>query len=287
MSIIEELGAQLRAASDDLPVGLLNMALEHLRNASDRLRWVRQESNDPLGVPELSAATEHAQMAGHTLRVAQEQLDAYLAALGLNADAAPTPTTTQGRTSDRTAAGPTPVTPPQPPPGDRPPPTLLRWWSARVAELTGLDAPVTTALPEPARDAEELLRRVSRPVHTGDRARLHAELRGVDADVGLALAAVTAPLLRRLTGRLLGHPPRAQDLPRLRQEVAGRIRALLPGLPPPVLDTLLSRLCRTPPPKNPNRPNPADSAVASAVLTGLLLHRFDEKTPTSSGRSHG
>ncbi|HEX5597619.1 MAG TPA: hypothetical protein VFX61_16610 [Micromonosporaceae bacterium] len=286
MSIIEELGAQLQAATDDLPVGLVAKALEHLRVATDRLRWVRQESADPLGVPELSAATEHAQMAGHALRVAQDQLAAYRAAIGLAVDGTPAGGRVP-RACDHTRADAPTALPPQPPAGDRPVPTVNRWWTSRVAELTGLDKSVLADPAEPATDADELLRRVSRPVGSGDRNRLHAELQAVDADVGLALAAVTAPTLRRLAGQLLGHPPRAEDLPRLQREVGGRIRTLLPGLPPAVLDTLLSRLCRTPPPKNPPRPNPADPAVAAAVLTGLLLHRLDEKLPDPSRKRHG
>ncbi|MFD0822675.1 hypothetical protein ACFQ0D_31130, partial [Micromonospora zhanjiangensis] len=90
MSIIEELGARVRAANEELPVDLLGVALDRFKAASDRLRWVRQESADPMGVPELSAATEHAESAGAALRVAQEQFASYLAALGLSRDGAPT-----------------------------------------------------------------------------------------------------------------------------------------------------------------------------------------------------
>lgn len=91
MSIIEDVGGQVRAASEEFPVALLGQALEKFGLAAERLRWVRQESANPMGVPELSAATEHAETAGYALRVAQEQLSAYLAAIGLAADGAPPP----------------------------------------------------------------------------------------------------------------------------------------------------------------------------------------------------
>ncbi len=281
MSIIEELGAQVRATAEDLPVGLVMEALERLGLAADRLRWVRQESADPLGVPELAAATERAETAGHALRVAQEQLVAYLAAIGLARDSAPAP-------PPERAAGPAAglVADPGPVPeqSDRARAPVHRWWSLRVAELTGRrDTP--GAEPElDIRDAEELLRRVATRVRSGDRGRLHAELRGVHANIGLGLAAVAPPMLRDLATELLGHPPRAQDLPRLRREVTGGVRDLLPGLPPAVVDTLLSRVCRMPPPrendKDPaSQPHPADPAVAAGVLTGLLLHRLGHEPP--------
>ena len=93
------------------------------------------------------------------------------------------------------------------------------------------------------------------------------ELRRAHADVGLGLAALAPPLLRELAGELLGHPPRADDLERLRGELDGRVRDLLPGLPPPVLDTLLTRICRMPPPRRApgSQPHAADSAVTAGV----------------------
>lgn len=287
MSTIEDLGARLRAATDDLPLGLVTRALDHLRVATDALRWVRQESRDPLGVPELSVATEHAQMAGHALLVAQDRLGAYLAAIGLAADGAP------ARRPDRPSTGdghdgrrdhPAPDHPPRPA-ADRA--TVSRWWSSRMIELIGRDDPPAPDTHHRAADAGELLRRVARRVHSGDRARLYAELRAVDADIGLGLTAVAAPVLRRLTGELLGHPPRVRDLPRLHGELAGPLRDLLPGLPPAVLDTLLSRLCRTPPPKARHPLHPADQPVAAGILTGLLLHRLGHEAPDPSPHEHG
>ena len=135
-------------------------------------------------------------------------------------------------------------------------------------------------------DAEELLRRVTHGVRSGDRNRLHTELRAVEAHVGLGLASVAPPVLRDLATQLLGHPPRAADLPRLRREVGGQVTDLLPNLPPAVLDTLLSRVCRMPPPKQPvEQPHPADPAVAAGIVTGLLMRRLgvDQRPVTARG----
>jgi hypothetical protein len=281
VSIIEDVGAQVRAASDDLPVAQLLLALEKFGQATERLRWVRQESANPMGVPELSAATEHAETAGHVLRVAQEQLASYLSAIGLTADGSPSPPPQQRAPKHD---GPRDETPP-PAPGETPESReaapLRRWWAVRVAELTEHTEGPPVEPDEQVATADELLRRVVDGVRAGDRDRLHTELRRAHADVGLGLAALTPPLLRELAGDLLGHPPRAQDLPRLRDDFDGRIRALLPGLPPTVLDTVLTRVCRMPPPprQTDEQPHPADPAVTAGVLTGLLLGRLGRDLP--------
>ncbi|WDZ82560.1 hypothetical protein [Micromonospora cathayae] len=282
MSIIEDIGAQVRAAADDLPLAPLAQALEKFALATERLRWVRQESSNPMGVPELSAAVEHAESAGHALRVAQEQLASYLAAIGLGADGAPA-----ARPQDRRPAHDAPrgdAPPPDAVPADdpEPAPVVRRWWAVRVAELTGGSEGEPTGPDEQVTDARELLRRVVGGVKAGDRSRLHGELRRAHADVGLGLATVTPPLLRELAGELLGHPPRAADLPKLRDTLDGKVRDLLPGLPPPVLETVLTRVCRMPPPRQKSdeeQPHPADPAVTAGVLTGLLLERLGRDLP--------
>ncbi|WP_374251062.1 hypothetical protein [Micromonospora sp. R77] len=79
-------------------------------------------------------------------------------------------------------------------------------------------------------------------VRSGDRDRLHRELRRAHADVDAGLAAIM-PLLRELAGELLGHHPRRRPGP----AAPGRwtaVQDLLPGLPPPVLDSLLTQVCR-------------------------------------------
>ncbi|MGY0006698.1 hypothetical protein [Micromonospora sp. I033] len=282
MSIVEDIGAQVRAAAEELPLAQLAAALEKFGQATERLRWVRQESANPMGVPELSAATEHAETAGYALRVAQEQLSAYLAAIGLAADGAPAPRAAERRPKHDAARG--EVAPPAPgaaPERDEQP-AVRRWWAVRVAELTGGREGAPEEPDERVEDSRELLRRVVTGIRAGDRDRLHRELRRAHADVGLGLAAIAPPLLRGLAGELLGHPPRADDLGRLRRELDGRVRDLLPGLPPPVLDTLLTRVCRMPPPRRADdreQPHAADPAVTAGVVTGVLLDRLGRDLP--------
>lgn len=278
MSIIEDLGARIRATADSLPVDRVTRALEQLSAAADRLRWVRQESVDSLGVPEVAAAIEHAEAAGHALRVAQEQLAAYLAAIGLSGGA---PARARAASAGFTAYA---LSQPTPRSGKDHEAAVPAWWAARVAELTRRDDPKHDSSP-PAHDADELLRRVTHAVRVADRTRLHTELCKVTPDVGIGLAAAAAPVLQRLAAHLLGHPPRVPDLPRLRRELIGDARDLLPGLPPAVLDVLLSRLCRTPPPRLP-RPHPADQALAAGVLAGVLLRRVGD-TPDRSWNDDG
>ncbi|MFG3644948.1 hypothetical protein ACGF3C_32210 [Micromonospora sp. NPDC047762] len=283
MSIIEDVGGQVRAATEEFPVALLGQALEKFGLAAERLRWVRQESANPMGVPELSAATEHAESAGYALRVAQEQLSAYLTAIGLGADGTPAPRPEQQRAPRHDTppvSGPAAVAP-EPAEQVR----MRRWWSVRVAELTGGREGTDDEPDERVVDSQELLRRVVGGVRSGDRDRLRKELRRAPADVGLGMAALAPPLLRELAGELLGHPPRATDLGRLRGELDGRVRDLLPGLPPPVLETLLTRVCRMPPPRASGEPpHAADSAVTAGVATGLLLARLGRDLPAGGAK---
>ncbi|WP_428965537.1 hypothetical protein [Micromonospora fluostatini] len=280
MSIVEDIGAQVRAAAEELPLGLLAQALEKLGQASERLRWVRQESNNPMGVPELSAATEHAETAGYALRVAQEQLAAYLTALGLTADGTPAPRAQRPEPKHDAPRGDAPGPEGGDGPAESADPTVRRWWSVRVTELTGGGTAPTGEPDEQVGDSRELLRRVVGGVRSGDRSRLRTELCKAHADVGLGLAALAPPLLRELAGELLGHPPRADDLPKLRSQLDGRVRDLLPGLPPSVLETLLSRVCRMPPPRSDGeQSHAADSAVTSGVLAGVLLDRLGRDLP--------
>ncbi|MEH0845207.1 hypothetical protein V6U81_22725, partial [Micromonospora sp. CPCC 205711] len=285
MSIIEDVGAQVRAAAEELPLAPLAQALEKFGQATERLRWVRQESADPMGVPELSAAVEHAESAGHALRVAQEQLSAYLAAIGLAPDGAPPPrAATRGPVHDAPRSDAVP--PAGPPPEREADPEVKRWWSVRVAELTGGRAGPPDEPDERVGDSRELLRRVVTGIRSGDRDRLHRELRRAHADVGLGLAAIAPPLLRDLAGELLGHPPRSADLGRLRGELGGRVHDLLPGLPPPVLETLLTRVCRMPPPRRgeAEQPHAADPAVTAGVVAGVLLARLGRDLPREPDR---
>lgn len=278
MSLLQELGAQLRATSDELPTGLVTVAMERLRTATELLNWVRQTSVDPIGVPQLGNATEHAEHAAAALRLAQDAIAAYLATLGLTADASAPPDRDwrAGLTEEK-------VEPAPPPSEAAPPPEQLGgWWQDRVAQLTG-EAPPPPEQADAARggvDTAELLRRVAAGVRSGDRARLGRDLHTVNASTGLALSAVTPPVLHRLAGDLLGHEPRPEDMDRLRSAAAGRVRSLLPGTPPALLDTLLARICRVPSAGGGTGGHPADSAVTASVLTGVLLARLGRDPAT-------
>jgi hypothetical protein len=277
VSLIQELGAQLRATSDELPTGQVTAALEKLRSATELLMWVRQASVDPIGVPLLGNATEHAERAAAALRVAQDAIAAYVAQLGLAAEA-------EGRPGGDWRAGlaededrpraPRPPGAPRPVDRRQPEPEQLGpWWQQRVAELTGEPPPKPEEVAAQHPSTAELLRRVAAGVRSGDRARLGRDLHHVDAATGLSLSAVTPPVLRRLAGDLLGHEARADDLNRLRTAVAGRVRSLLPGIAPGVLESVLARVCRAPAPDGPAG-HPADNAVTASVLTGVLLARL-------------
>jgi hypothetical protein len=275
MSLLQELGAQLRATSDELPTGLVTVAMDRLRSATELLNWVRQTSVDPIGVPQLGNAVEHAEHAAAALRLAQDAIAAYLAAVGLGGD----PGSPDGDWRDalKRADEPAPAPDAAPPPPEK----LGSWWRKRVEELTGEAPPsATQSTPESGKaDAAELLRRVAGGVRAGDRAKLGRDLHAVSASSGLALAAVTPPVLHRLAGDLLGHEPRADDVGRLRSAAAGRVKSLLPGAPPAVLETLIARVCRAPAPEG-AQTHPADSAVTASVLTGVLLARLGRDAST-------
>jgi len=274
MSLIQELGARLRATADELPTGQLTVVLEKLRSATELLMWVRETSVDPVGVPQLGNATEHAERAAAALRLAQDSIERYLASIGLSGDAPapadrdwkaglekqPEPTGEAGRTAESTEQ-------------------LGPWWQKRVTQLTGEPAPTEQEQQRDEPDTAELLRRVASGVRAGDRARLGRELHGVNASTGLALSAVSSPVLHRLAGDLLGHEPRPEDVPRLRSAAEGRVKSLLPGTSPAVLETLIARICRVPA-RGGAPAHPADSAVTAGVLTGVLLARLGRDAGT-------
>lgn len=286
MSLLQELGAQLRSTADELPTGLVTAALERLRNATEILNWVREQSVDDLGVPVLGNATEHAERAAAALRATQDAIETYLAVIGLGGTpgAAPGQEWRAALREDGSAK-------PEQTGAAAKPETLGPWWQQRVAQLTGEPAPDPEQQPPPAKTGTtELLRRVAAGVRAGDRARVSRELHAVNASTGLGLSAVTPPVLHRLAGDLLGHEPRPEDVPRLRGAAESRVRALLPGTPPAVLETLIARICRVPLEDQPKQQqqqrgddqpgddrrgaHPADNAVTASVLTGVLLARL-------------
>jgi hypothetical protein len=276
MSLIQELGARLRATSDELPTGLVTVAMEKLRSATEILMWVRETSVDPIGVPQLGGATEHAERAAAALRLAQDAIAAYLATIGLTGDASAPP-------DGDWRAGLAADEQPQPTGEAEPPPEQLGpWWQQRVAKLTGEPPPEPDEQKKDSHgDPGELLRRVAAGVRAGDRARVGRDLHAVNASTGLALSALTPPVLHRLAGDLLGHEPRPADVARLRTAAEGRVRSLLPGTSPAVLESLLARICRAPAPQA-GQPatHPADNAVTASVLTGVLLARLGRDAGT-------
>jgi hypothetical protein len=281
MSLIQDLGAQLRATSDELPTGLVSVAMERLRSATELLMWVRETSVDPVGVPQLGNATEHAERAAAALRLAQDAIASYLTTVGLTGDASAPP-------DQEWRAGLRPPPEQQEAEAEQPPAEKLGpWWQRRVAQLTGEPAPAEPAPAERAgrghaADTADLLRRVASGVRAGDKARVGRDLHAASAATGLALSAVTSPVLHRLAGDLLGHEPRPEDVERLRTASSGRVRSLLPGTPPAVLDTLLARICRVPTRQQQGQPpgHPADSAVTAGVLAGVLLARLGRDANT-------
>src|SRR5690606_516957 len=265
MSTIAKLGVRVRSAADALPLDTVTVAVERLRVASELLLAARQHAERPEAVPGVARALEHAEQAGHALRVARERLAAYLTAIGLGSSASPP---TEPQPADRAPR----VTPSEPPrPRSAAPTEEPDWWTARIAVLT--DGPAPRRRADATGDTERLLRQVVAAVRGGDRDELRAALTGAPTPIGLRLTAVTREPLRRLAAEWLGHPPTAADLPRLARATENRVRALRPGLPRPVLDTLLAWTCHVASEARPaHQPaHPADTPVAGAVLTGVLL----------------
>ncbi|MFG1610829.1 hypothetical protein [Actinoplanes sp. NPDC049265] len=288
MSMLQELGAQLRATSDELPTGLVTVAMERLRSATELLNWVRQTSVDPIGVPQLGNATEHAEHAAAALRLAQDAIASYLAQVGLSGESQggdPNRDWRAGLSEDdeknKVA----------PPPGDddkQPPPERLGpWWQRRVEQLTNEAPPQaengngggSSGSGSGRMGTTELLRSVAGRVRSGDRASLGRDLHNVNAATGLSLSAAAGPVLRRLARDLLGHDPRPEDVSRLRNAVSGRVRSLLPGISPATLEQVITRTCRAKSPDG-EAPHPADSAVASSVVAGVLLARLGRDAGT-------
>jgi hypothetical protein len=236
VSRLFELADRLRAIGEQLPIGQVAGAAGRLRTASGLLAWVMHASSQPTGAPSLSVAGEHLDRAAGAMLAAQEALTAYLVAIGLPREGVPP------ENRDWQAAL-VPAPPAQPPrrPGEEA--KLAHFWADRVDELTDRVGAARADRDKAAATSAELLHRGTARALDEDRDRLRRELAAADPAVGLGLAAITPPLLRHLAAELVGHPPRAEDLPVVRRAVAARVRTLLPKLPPEVAEEQLVRAC--------------------------------------------
>lgn len=279
MSRLFELADRLRAIGEQLPIGQVAGAAGRLRTASGLLAWVMHASSQPTGAPSLSVAGEHLDRAAGAMLAAQEALMAYLVAIGLPRDGVPP----ENRDWQAALAPAQPAQPPRRPGGEA---KLAHFWADRVDELTDRVGAARADRDEAAATSAELLHRGTARALDEDRDRLRRELAAADPAVGLGLAAITPPLLRHLAAELVGHPPRAEDLPVVRRAVAPRLRTLLPKLPPEVAEEQLVRACHAVRPEDVQRAerdkgdgrdterdpsHPVDTAVAGVVLVAGLL----------------
>ncbi len=275
MSLVEQVGAEVAAAVQRLPVAPVVAATQRLAAAGDLLRWVRRESAHDLGTATLAGALEHLEAAGRALLVAQERLGGYLREIGLAHDA--------GGTEAPRRPEPERVPAPGPSTSDDPGTAGLgNWWAGRIAVITGEPVPGAdpgtdgNSSPDQPRGTDspaDLLRRVAGRVRDGGRGALAGELGAVPAQVGLGLAALSPAHAYDLCADLLGHRPTGADLARLTGWCRDRVHDLLPGLPPEALAHQLARVCRTPPPDG-EPVHPVDAAATGAVLVGVLLYRL-------------
>jgi hypothetical protein len=242
MSTVQDLADQIRVTREELPVVQVAAAAERLRMAGGLLARVMRSAGEPARVPQLGSASERLDTAAGLMRSAQEALEAYALALGIAADPIP----------------------------DVGPPT--EWWSERVRALFGRDRIPDPSTMEPGGSSIDLLKRIASAALRGLPERVHRELAGAGAAVGLGMAAVAPPLLRYLAADLVGHPPRLEDLARVRRAALVHV-ALLPNLPIEAADEVVSRVCRANAQRGSDRPptHPVDAAAAAALLVAGLL----------------
>lgn len=266
MSLVQDLADRIRVAREELPVAQVAAAAERLRMAGGLLAWVMHSAGEPARVPQLGPASERLDAAAGLMRAAQDALEAYTLALGIAADPVP-------------AAGPLLVAAI---PNPRGPAQLAHWWAERVRELAGrdgLDGLLTSSASGPAghpnnaaESSTELLQRLASAALTELPARLHRELASAGPAVGLGLAAIAPPLLRYLAADLVGHPPRLEDLARIRR--AGMVHiGLLPNLPADAAEEVVWRVCHAVPQRDGDKSptHPVDAAAAAALLVAGLL----------------
>jgi hypothetical protein len=284
MSLVQDLADQLRVVREDLPIAEVNAAAERLRMAGGLLAWVMHATGDPQRVPQLSNAAERLESAAGLMRCAHDAIDAYALALGMAADPVPAGT-------PWSAAA--PVVPAQAR-GAEGSAHLTDWWAERVRLLSGRDAlddlltsadtgdPARPAPPDrgaslrssgdPAETSTELLRRCTAAALDDRPAKLHRELACAGPAVGLGLAAVAPPLLRYLAAELVGHPPRLEDLARVRRAALAHI-GMLPQLPSEAAEEIVARVCHATVQRrgDASPAHPVDSAAAAVLLVAGLL----------------
>ncbi|MCP2325107.1 hypothetical protein HDA40_003614 [Hamadaea flava] len=282
MSLVQDLGDQLRIVREDLPIAEVRAAAERLRMAGGLLAWVMHATGDPQRVPQLGGAADRLESAAGLMRSAHDALDAYALALGLAADSV--------GTAQPWGAG-APLVPTQGRSADVP---LSDWWAERVRTLAArdtLDDLITSgstedrtvpAVPDrgtslrsaddPAATSVDLLRRCVSATLDERPAKLHRELGSAGPAVGLGLAAVAPPLLRHLAAELVGHPPRLEDLARVRRAALVHT-GLLPELPAEAGEEIVARICHaTPQRRTEGSPtHPVDAAAAVVLITAGLL----------------
>jgi hypothetical protein len=258
MSLLDELSADLHAASDHLPLPTIRRAITDMRRANDKLLLaIRHTNNHPNRettsqtvippVPRatlagLGSATAHLENGAGLLMRAQDEVGTYLAAIGLHAPAVASARSTVPDVSPEA------------------------WWAMRVGMLT---TEAGTACEDPARTSAELVKRVVAAVRSGDRATLHAQLVGAGAGIGSSLAGQATSEIRRLLTDAFGRPPTTADLPGLHDHT--RLDDLLPRLPEGVVESVLLRVCHE---AEGARHDAVDTAVGSGVLMARLICAF-------------
>lgn len=268
MSLVQDLADRLRAANDQLPVAQVTAAAERMRAASSLLAWVLHQSARPADLPSLGTAAQRLDHAAAALRAAQDSLDAYCLAIGVAFDAS-----ADGRLPALPTALPAQVQ--RVPQVDH---QLADWWAKRVCQLTQLPPDLSQ---KGADSSTELLTDCVKAALENDTAALHRALISAGPAVGLGLAAVAPPLLRHLATELAGHPPRLEDLARVRRAALPLLAKVLPELMPDPGEEIIARVCHAQPQRKGSQPcHPTDVAIASALLVAALLratgHSVDE-----------